>query len=77
METETAPQDATPPTMTVAAPKMTAVTWLAALLLKPRSCPTLGRAVCHKCFIDCVAEDDFEPAQVFVQGAGDATVPVV
>ncbi len=33
METETPAQDATPPTMTVAAPKMTAVTWLAALLL--------------------------------------------
>ena len=33
METETPQQNATPPTRTVAVPKMTAVTWLAALLL--------------------------------------------
>ena len=32
-ETETPRQDASRPTMTVATPKMTAVTWLAALLL--------------------------------------------
>ena len=33
MDTDIPQQDATPPTMTVAAPKMSAVTWLAALLL--------------------------------------------